>query len=122
LANQEVGHPSKPQAYTIPLQNTTVSSIRSESLSNKTTLYEGRIGQSCNPSDFPEPAVIKRSGRQQVVECKGGKVSLNQQKKAQKLWKPGDPVFKGKRNHRNPNQNIKSNSFGDEMPDDLPPG
>lgn len=123
LANQETGHQSKPQPYTIPLQNATVSPIRSNQMSShRTILFKGKTGQSCTPTTFPDNAVIKQAGRQRVVECVGGKISINRSKKVSHPWKPGDPVFNGNDNRKGPKKEIRSNSFGDEMPDDLPAG
>ena len=114
FANQQTVH----KAYTIPLQNATVSSIRTEQLNNKghRTVKPVRIklpiGAKCNKSGFPKNAVIERFGKQSFVECIKGNITLKR------------GMFKSKSSPKNPKapKKIKNSGFGDEMPDDLPAG
>ncbi len=80
LSNMEVGH----QAHSIPLQNATVSQIRTEQINShhrtiKPVQIRVRLGAKCNSRDFPTNAVIERLGRLQRVECSKGNVALKRQ-------------------------------------------
>ena len=117
---------AKPQPYSIPMQNATVGSMRAEQTNNRktnsVTLFLGQPGQPCERSTFPANSVIKQADKQRVVECVGGKVSMRQNKKVTKPWKPGDPVFKPALINAWPIKKKKDKGFSDEMPDDLPAG
>ena len=121
FANQQSSH----QAHTIPLENATTASIRSSQLDNRstqTTLLRGKVGDPCKKSRFPKNTVINQSGQQRVAECVKGKVVVNKTKKAQRLWKRGDPVLFSPDNRQAPKKEIRSGDLSDEMPEDLPAG
>ncbi len=77
FSNMQEGH----QAHSIPLENATVSQIRTEQLNNKhrtvtSVRVREKLGAKCNKRDFPSNGVIKRLGKMQAVECSKGKVAL----------------------------------------------
>lgn len=118
LANQQTNH----QKQSIPLENATISGIRSEQLNNKSVLYRGKLGDSCSAQHFPNNAITKQSGKQYSVVCNRGKVTLNRTKKGFILWKEGDPVFTPTTPNRKSGPDKLKGGLGDEMPEDLPAG
>lgn len=122
FANQQPSH----KARTVPLQNATVSSIRSEQLnkrrSARTTLFKGKPGQQCKRGRFPKNAVIKQYGRQYVAKCVNSKVQIKQGSKVQRQWKIGDPVYTPAQKSNTRGKKKGGVRLTDEMPEDFPAG
>ena len=117
-------NPVESNHHSVVLENATIADAKAKhsigKMDQRTTLYQGKAGDSCQGKKFPKTAVIRHQGKQQVVECINGKVTMNTAKKTTIEWKTGDPVLKPKA--KKIKQEFRQGGFGDEMPDDLPAG
>ncbi len=95
--NEVTHQQSSNLSHTVPLENATIASVRSNQIDNrhstKTTLLRGNAGDRCKQNSLPKNTVINQSGQQRVVECVKGKIVINRTKKVQQPWKVGDPVL-----------------------------
>jgi len=103
-----------------PLSSSEKNKELNSKVNLKTTLYLGKQGDNCNKVGFPKNTVIRSSGRQKVVDCKGAKVRINNTKRPKPKWVKGDPVLKV--NKKIIKKKLKSPGLGDEMPEDFPEG